>query len=121
MRNTKQKGMFCMVSLPSIDKNFKYTVACIDFAIVREGNYLFKLTEDVKAASINYLHTVREDNLSNKLLNKTLPKRYLDAYDRSTHLKKEKVVMKSNISKKVIKSPYVLTDKTTWEKNRVTV
>jgi len=119
MRNTKKKGKFRMVALPSSDSKFKYAVACIDFAIVREGNDVMKLVNEVRNASINYLENVCKNDLSDKLLNQTLPKKYINAYEKAEVAKKPIVIKKK--TSKAIKSPIGIADLRSWGRSRVSV
>lgn len=113
MRNTKKKGQIRVVVFPSKskDSSHKYTAACIDFAIVREGNDALELYKEVLNIAINYLINIQKNNLNDKLLNQTLPKKYINEYNKS-----QKSTKKID---KPIKSPIALSELRPWQ-NRVT-
>lgn len=119
MRNTKKKGRFRMVALPSFDSKFKYVVACIDFAIVREGNDVMELITEVRNASISYLENVCKNDLSDKLLNQTLPKKYVNAYEKANEVNKPIIIKKK--ASQAIKSPIGMADLQLWGRNHVSV
>ena len=107
-KNTKKQGNFRLVIFPAgKNSGSKYTAACIDFAIVREGDDVFKLRQEILNTSVNYLLNVQKNNLSDKLLNQTLPKKYIDAYDKTRKIK--------NNLPKPIKSPIPISDLQPWE------
>ena len=108
-----------MVALPASGSKFKYAVACIDFAIVREGNDVMKLVNDVRNASIHYLENICKNNLSDKLLNQTLPKKYIHAYEKANMVKKP-IIIKKEVSK-AIKSPIGIADLQLWGGNHVSL
>ena len=112
MRNTKKKGTFRMVVLPSSNSGFKYVAACIDFAIVRESDNVLELVNEVRNASINYLNNVCKNNLSDKLLNQTLPKKYINAYDKADVVNKPIILKKETAT--LIKSPIGIADLHPW-------
>ena len=110
-KNTKTEGNFRVVVFPSTSSECRYTAACIDFAIVREGDDAFKLHQEIINASIHYLVNVQKNNLDDRLLNQTLPKKYLNAYK-----KQEEAGVK-----KPIKSPIPIGDLKSWQnKSHVT-
>ena len=106
-KNTKKQGNFRLVIFPAKVGDCKYTAACIDFAIVREGDDVFKLRQEILNASVHYLLNVQKNNLSDKLLNQTLPKKYTDAYNKTRKIK--------NNLPKLIKSPIPISDLQPWE------
>lgn len=113
MRNTKQKGSLRMVIFPSKDSEYRYTAACIELAIVREGDDAFELLQELQSASRHYLQNVIEHYLSDDLLNQTLPKKYLDAYKRAERAKQK-------LQPGAIKSPIPISELLPWEKSIAT-
>ena len=107
VKNTKEQGNFRLVIFPAKTGDCKYTAACIDFAIVREGDDVFKLRQEILNAASHYLVNVQKNNLSDRLLNQTLPKKYINAYNKTQEIK-------NNIPKSV-KSPIPISDLQPWE------
>lgn len=59
------------------DKNDEqYTAVCLTFDIIEKGNNLEILKKSIEEAAKLHIETVVENNLSDKLLNRSAPKRY---------------------------------------------
>ena len=76
MRNTKERAIFHFAITPAKKKGF-YTALCFELGLVMEGDDIFKLKERIEKAARHYFYTVAEDDeLSDDLLNQSLPKKY---------------------------------------------
>ena len=76
MRNTKERAILHFAIIPA-GKKGSYTALCFEFGLVMEGNDIFQLKARIEKTARNYFYTVAEDNeLSDDLLNQSLPKKY---------------------------------------------
>ncbi len=80
--NTKERGQFTLVIFKT-PKNKEYVGFCYELAIVLSDKNQERLRKDLLEAVKGYVETVRENNLSNKLLNrhKMLPSEYRQLYE----------------------------------------
>lgn len=85
MRNTKKKGKFTLFVYP--EKPNYYVGVCLEFDLIQEGKSPIETMERIKEATINYLKTVIEFNMSDDLLNQPAPMKYWEKYRKL--LKKE--------------------------------
>jgi hypothetical protein len=76
MRNTKEQAIFRFAIIPAQKKGL-YTALCFELGLVMEGDDIFKLKARIEKTARNYFHAVAEDDeLSDELLNQSLPKKY---------------------------------------------
>jgi|GEM_PF-1383278 hypothetical protein len=84
LKNTKHNGVAHFVIFHDEKQNKEgapsFTAVCLDFDIVESGNDLDTLTESILEAAKSHLVAVREENLSDSLLNRKAPKKYWDLY-----------------------------------------
>lgn len=80
LMNTKNKGQ---VRLLIIETPKEYVGVCYEFAIVLENKNEDKLIEDLIEAAKGYIRTIRENNLPDSLLDKSmmLPEEYKSLFD----------------------------------------
>ena len=79
MRNTKKKFRLRFMLYPASSKK-RYVVACLDLALIREGEDAFKLIQQINKVALKYVESIRKNNLDDALLNQELPKRYIEKY-----------------------------------------
>ena len=72
--------------------------ACIELGIVKEGESLLEVKNDLEEAAKGYVETICKHDLSEKLLNQTLPKELMDLF------KKYLNSMVSNFNDKPLKN-----------------
>lgn len=87
MTNTKKQGQFTM--LVYREKLDYYIGVCLEFDLIEEGTSAQEVMRQIKEASVGYLKTVTENNLSDDLLNKKAPKKYWEKYQEFLELKKK--------------------------------
>ncbi len=76
MRNTKQKSIFRFLLVPSKSKRGWYSTFCFELGLIREGTEPLELIKQINKLAFNYYRSVVENNLSDDLLNQSLPKKY---------------------------------------------
>ena len=79
MRNTKQKANLRFMIYPY--GKGKFVAVCLELGLIREGIDPLKLQSRITSLSRKYLENIVKNNLSDKLLNQTLPKKYLKKYE----------------------------------------
>lgn len=75
MRNTKQKSILTFLIIPAKRKGW-FTAVCFELGLVREGRDVLALKQQITKLAIKYLESVIKNNLSEDLLNQSLPPRY---------------------------------------------
>jgi len=76
MRNTKRRSIFQFLMISSPVKKGWYAAFCFELALIREGKDPFQLRGQISKLAFNYYRSVIECNLSDDLLNQTLPNKY---------------------------------------------
>ena len=77
MKNTKKQSIFQFLIIPSLTKKGWYTALCFELGLMREGKDFMKLKMQISKLAFNYYRSVVENNLSDKLLNQSLPRKYI--------------------------------------------
>lgn len=62
-------------------KRRSFIGACIELGIVQEGDSIAEVKNDLEEAAKGYVETVRKEKLSDTLLNQTLPKELMSAFE----------------------------------------
>ncbi len=77
-KNSKKSGLVRVITFP-----FKggYRSVCLDFDIVKDGNDLNKLREEMQEAIEGYIENVIKNNLSDNLLNRRAEKKYWKIFE----------------------------------------
>lgn len=88
MKNTKKRGQFTIFVYR--DKPNHYVGVCLEFDLIEEGKNAREIMRQINEASIGYLKTIIDNNLSDDLLNKKAPKKYWKKYKEFLELKKKK-------------------------------
>ena len=76
MKNTKQKSTFQFLIIPSKTKKGWYGAFCFELGLIREGKDPLVLRNQISKLAFNYYRSVIENNLSDDLLNQSLPQKY---------------------------------------------
>lgn len=76
MRNTKQKSTFQFLIVPSKSKKGWYSAFCFELGLIREGKDPLVLRNQISKLAFNYYRSVIENDLSDDLLNQSLPQKY---------------------------------------------
>ena len=77
-RNTKKKVGLRFMIFPS-NKGL-YTAVCFELGLVREGKNPLKLKWRIESLAKKYIKSIRDNNLSEDLLNQSLPAKYEKKY-----------------------------------------
>lgn len=88
-KNSKKNFELRFVLYPSNKKGW-YTAACLDLALIRDGKDAFKLYQQINKLALRYLESIVKNNLSEKLLNQKLPKKYIKKYNEELENNKTK-------------------------------
>lgn len=103
-------------------KGSGYEAFCPNLALIREGQDPLKLKNQIERVADSYVRNVIECNLSEKLLNQSLPKEYMGIYYECLKAVEK---YKEEVSRKTIKAPKTM-DWTShiplspWGRSRVT-
>lgn len=100
--NTKQNGEVNFVIYRDPGDSH-YTAVCLDFDIVEEGTNLKQLKKSIEEAARLHLESVVENNLDDKLLNRSAPQKYwkilyegLTAYEKLAKQKSKPQIRKQS-------------------------
>jgi len=77
MENTKEQGVLRFLIYKKL-RDEVFTGICLDLGIVEENKNPQKLKKSLEEAATGYLETVDKEKLSDNLLNKPVPKKYLN-------------------------------------------
>lgn len=77
-KNTKKVGN---ITIFTYKKGKKYLSICLELDIIKEGDKLQTLNQEMIEAVIGHVETVCKGNLSDDLLNRPAPEKYWQAYD----------------------------------------
>lgn len=76
MRNTKEKALLHFAIIPGQKKGW-YLAICFELGLIEEGKDIFNLRDRINKVSREYFKIVqKDDELSDDLLNQSLPKKY---------------------------------------------
>ena len=75
MRNTKRSSILTFLIIPSQKKGW-FTAMCFELGLIREGKDAWVLKQQITKLAIRYFESVVKNNLSEDLVNQSLPRRY---------------------------------------------
>lgn len=78
--NSKKEGKFTIFTYQYRENHF--IGVCLEFDLITEGKTATESMRNILIASVDYIITIRKNNLSDKLLNLTPDQKYLKAYVR---------------------------------------
>ena len=86
-KNTKKAGALHFMIYPA--GKGRFTAICFELGLIREGDNPLKLRSRITSLARKYVESIRKNNLSDDLLNQTVPKKYLIKYKEHTKAMKE--------------------------------